>query len=75
MTETAHDWLAMIAQTANLGAGMEVAMKDLEIRGVGSILGAVSAGQILESTCYPGFVCWRVGDRVQDGGWKAAARR
>lgn len=46
MTETAHDRLATIAQNSDLGAGMAVAMKDLEIRGAGSILGAEQSGHI-----------------------------
>ena len=35
LTETAHERLATIAQHTELGAGMYVAMKDLEIRGAG----------------------------------------
>ena len=46
LTETAHDRLATIAQNAALGAGLAVAMKDLEIRGAGSILGAEHSGHI-----------------------------
>ncbi|MEP6562990.1 MAG: transcription-repair coupling factor, partial [Nakamurella sp.] len=46
LTETAHDRLATIAQNTDLGAGMAVAMKDLEIRGAGSILGAEQSGHI-----------------------------
>ncbi len=46
MTETAHDRLATIAQNSDLGSGMAVAMKDLEIRGAGSILGAEQSGHI-----------------------------
>ena len=46
LTETAHDRLATIAQHSDLGAGMAVAMKDLEIRGAGSILGAEQSGHI-----------------------------
>ena len=46
LTETAHDRLATIAQNSDLGAGMAVAMKDLEIRGAGSILGAEQSGHI-----------------------------
>jgi transcription-repair coupling factor (superfamily II helicase) len=46
LTETAHDRLATIAQNAALGAGLAVAMKDLEIRGAGSILGAEQSGHI-----------------------------
>ncbi|HEX2400622.1 MAG TPA: transcription-repair coupling factor, partial [Mycobacterium sp.] len=39
LTETAYDRLATIAQNNELGAGMAVAMKDLEIRGAGNVLG------------------------------------
>ena len=46
LAETAHDRLATIAQNSDLGAGMAVAMKDLEIRGAGSILGAEQSGHI-----------------------------
>ncbi len=46
LTETAHDRLATIAQNSALGAGLAVAMKDLEIRGAGSILGAEQSGHI-----------------------------
>jgi transcription-repair coupling factor (superfamily II helicase) len=46
LTETAHDRLATIAQNTDFGAGMAVAMKDLEIRGAGNILGAEQSGHI-----------------------------
>ena len=46
MTETAHDRLATIAQNTDLGAGMAVAMKDLEIRGAGNLLGGEQSGHI-----------------------------
>ncbi len=46
LTETAHDRLATIAQHSELGAGQAVAMKDLEIRGAGNILGAEQSGHI-----------------------------
>jgi transcription-repair coupling factor (superfamily II helicase) len=46
MTETAHDRLATIAQHSELGGGMAVAMKDLEIRGAGNLLGGEQSGQI-----------------------------
>jgi transcription-repair coupling factor (superfamily II helicase) len=46
MTETAHDRLATIAQHTDLGAGMQVAMKDLEIRGAGNLLGGEQSGHI-----------------------------
>lgn len=46
LSETAHDRLATIAQNTDLGSGMAVAMKDLEIRGAGNLLGAEQAGHI-----------------------------
>ena len=39
LTETAHERLATIAQHSDLGGGMAIAMKDLEIRGAGNLLG------------------------------------
>ncbi len=48
LTETAHDRLATIAQHADLGAGMHVAMKDLEIRGAGNLLGGEQSGHIAD---------------------------
>jgi transcription-repair coupling factor (superfamily II helicase) len=48
LTETAHDRLATIAQHADLGAGMAVAMKDLEIRGAGNLLGGEQSGHIAD---------------------------
>jgi transcription-repair coupling factor (superfamily II helicase) len=46
LTELAHDRLATIAQNTEVGAGMAVAMKDLEIRGAGNLLGGEQSGQI-----------------------------
>ncbi|MFP5334076.1 MAG: transcription-repair coupling factor, partial [Actinomycetes bacterium] len=46
LTETAHDRLATIAQNTDLGSGMQVAMKDLEIRGAGNLLGGEQSGHI-----------------------------
>ncbi|GAA4422053.1 transcription-repair coupling factor [Georgenia halophila] len=46
LTETAHDRLATIAAHTDLGAGIQVAMKDLEIRGAGNLLGGEQSGQI-----------------------------
>jgi transcription-repair coupling factor (superfamily II helicase) len=46
LTETAHDRLATIAQNTDLGAGMAVAMKDLEIRGAGNLLGGEQSGHV-----------------------------
>src|SRR5690606_39710435 len=46
LTEEAHERLATIATHTDLGAGMQVAMKDLEIRGAGNLLGAEQSGHI-----------------------------
>ncbi len=46
LTETAYDRLATIAQHTEMGAGMAVAMKDLEIRGAGNLLGGEQSGFI-----------------------------
>nr|WP_245610595.1 transcription-repair coupling factor [Gulosibacter bifidus] len=46
LTETAHDRLETIAANNELGSGMQVAMKDLEIRGAGNLLGGEQSGHI-----------------------------
>jgi transcription-repair coupling factor (superfamily II helicase) len=46
LTETAHERLATIAQHTEAGAGMYVALKDLEIRGAGNLLGGEQSGHI-----------------------------
>ena len=46
LTETAYDRLATIAQNNELGAGMAVALKDLEIRGAGNVLGVEQSGHV-----------------------------
>ncbi|MDR1394300.1 MAG: transcription-repair coupling factor [Bifidobacteriaceae bacterium] len=46
LTETAHDRLSTIASQSELGAGMRVALKDLEIRGAGNLLGGEQSGHI-----------------------------
>ncbi|PLS30796.1 transcription-repair coupling factor [Bifidobacterium margollesii] len=46
MTQTAHDRLATIAQNTALGSGYDVAMKDLELRGTGNLLGGEQSGHI-----------------------------
>jgi transcription-repair coupling factor (superfamily II helicase) len=48
LTETAHDRLATMAAHTELGAGLSIAMKDLEIRGAGNLLGADQSGHIAE---------------------------
>jgi transcription-repair coupling factor (superfamily II helicase) len=46
LSETAHDRLSTIAANNELGSGMQVALKDLEIRGAGNLLGGEQAGHI-----------------------------
>jgi transcription-repair coupling factor (superfamily II helicase) len=46
LTETAHERLATVAQHTEVGAGMYVALKDLEIRGAGNLLGGEQSGHI-----------------------------
>jgi transcription-repair coupling factor (superfamily II helicase) len=48
LTETAHERLSTIAQHSELGGGMAVAMKDLEIRGAGNLLGGEQSGHIAD---------------------------
>ncbi len=48
MTETAHERLATLAQHSDLGGGMAIAMKDLEIRGAGNLLGGEQSGHIAD---------------------------
>jgi len=46
LTEAAEQRLQTIAMATELGAGYQIAMRDLEIRGAGNILGAEQSGQI-----------------------------
>jgi transcription-repair coupling factor (superfamily II helicase) len=64
LTELAYDRLATIAQNTEIGAGMAVAMKDLEIRGAGNLLGGEQSGHIASV----GFDLYMrlVGDAVAD---------
>ena len=48
LTETAHDRLSTIAAHTDLGAGTQIAMKDLEIRGAGNMLGGEQSGHIAD---------------------------
>ena len=48
LTEVAHDRLTTIATNSELGSGMQVALKDLEIRGAGNLLGGEQSGHIAE---------------------------
>jgi transcription-repair coupling factor (superfamily II helicase) len=46
LSEEAHRRLEAIGEATELGAGFRLAVKDLEIRGAGSILGEVQSGHI-----------------------------
>jgi len=46
LTETAYERLETIAKNNELGSGMQVALKDLEIRGAGNLLGGEQSGHI-----------------------------
>ena len=75
LTETAHDRLATIAQNTELGAGMTVAMKDLEIRGAGNLLGGEQSGHIAGVGLRPVRPAGRRGGgRVQGRGGAGAGR-
>jgi transcription-repair coupling factor (superfamily II helicase) len=64
LTEVAIDRLNTIATNTDLGSGMQVALKDLEIRGAGNLLGGEQSGHIAEV----GFDLYMrmVGDAVND---------
>jgi transcription-repair coupling factor (superfamily II helicase) len=46
LTEDAHERLATISRHTALGSGFQIALRDLEIRGAGNILGAEQHGHI-----------------------------
>ncbi len=46
LSELAHDRLGTIAANNELGSGMQIALKDLEIRGAGNLLGGEQSGHI-----------------------------
>ena len=48
LSETSYERLSTIAQHADLGSGMQIALKDLEIRGSGNLLGGEQSGHIAE---------------------------
>jgi transcription-repair coupling factor (superfamily II helicase) len=48
LSEVALDRLKTIATNTDLGAGMRVALKDLEIRGAGNLLGGEQSGHIAD---------------------------
>ena len=58
LTETAEKRLKTMLAATELGAGFQIAMKDLEIRGAGNILGANQSGHIyaVASTSTPALL-------------------
>ena len=48
LTEEAHERLKTIAEHSGLGSGFRIAMRDLEIRGAGNLLGGEQHGHIEE---------------------------
>lgn len=48
LTTTAHERLSALATNTDLGAGMAIAMKDLELRGAGNLLGEQQSGHIAD---------------------------
>ena len=46
LTEQAVERLTAIGENADLGSGIKIAMRDLEIRGAGSLLGAEQSGNL-----------------------------
>src|SRR5262249_41595205 len=46
LAEAAHERLATLAQHTGQGAGMHIALKDLEIRGAGNLLGGEQSGHV-----------------------------
>jgi len=70
LTPTAHDRLSALAANNELGAGMAIAMKDLEIRGAGNLLGAEQSGHIADVgfDLYLRLVGEAVADFRTDGG-------
>jgi transcription-repair coupling factor (superfamily II helicase) len=46
LTEEAHERLSSISRFTDLGSGVKIAMRDLEIRGAGNLLGAEQHGHI-----------------------------
>ncbi len=46
LTEEAHERLATISRNQALGSGFQIALRDLEIRGAGNVLGAEQHGHI-----------------------------
>jgi transcription-repair coupling factor (superfamily II helicase) len=46
LSETAYERLRTIGEATELGSGFKIAMRDLEIRGAGNLLGEAQSGHI-----------------------------
>jgi transcription-repair coupling factor (superfamily II helicase) len=64
MTEQARERLKTIARATELGAGFAIAMKDLEIRGAGNLLGVEQSGNI--AAVGFNYYCQMLADAVEE---------
>ncbi len=64
MTEHARERLKTIARVTELGAGFAIAMKDLEIRGAGNLLGVEQSGNI--AAVGFNYYCQLLADAVEE---------
>ena len=73
LTQTAHERLRTVLEASELGAGYRIAMKDLEIRGAGNLLGSEQSGHIAAV----GFdlYCSMLAEAVEDLKARQAGRR
>ena len=77
ITDTAHRRLQTVLAATELGAGFRIALKDLEIRGAGNILGPEQSGHIhaVGYDLYARLLAEAVSDlRTAQGGAPASAR-
>ena len=74
LTDEAHRRLETVATHTGLGSGLSIALKDLEIRGAGSVLGADQSGQVaaVGFDAYAQLMAEAVAD-LTDGGAGALA--
>ena len=58
LSETAQRRLQAVFEATELGAGFQIAMRDLEIRGAGNLLGAEQSGHMARSASTSTCACW-----------------
>ena len=73
LTEVAEKRLSAIREFAEFGAGMKIAMRDLEIRGAGNLLGAEQSGHMM-SVGYDMYLKLLEEAVLEEKGEKAAVR-